>query len=121
MHEHGGPEVLCVEEVPEPRPGDLLVRVHSTTVNHRDAWIRKGHHPHPACHIDLPAIPGIDISGVETGHGQPNRGLDFMSINSALSVNTLHVPEQDGKNRSYYDEPPFSSPVLGQAIQESRS
>lgn len=71
MHKHGGPEVLRLEEVPEPRPGpkDLLVRMHATTVNHRDVWIRKGH-PHPAYHVDLPAILGIDISGeiVETGH-----------------------------------------------------
>lgn len=64
MHEHGGPDVLRVEEVPEPSPGsgDLLVRMRATTVNHRDVWIRKGH-PHPAYHVELPAILGIDISG----------------------------------------------------------
>lgn len=64
IHEHGGPEVLRVEEVPEPTPGpgDLLVRMRATTVNHRDVWIRKGH-PHPAYHVELPAILGIDISG----------------------------------------------------------
>jgi NADPH:quinone reductase-like Zn-dependent oxidoreductase len=71
MHRHGGPEVLRVEEVPEPTPGpgDLLVRMRATTVNHRDVWIRKGH-PHPAYHVELPAILGIDISGeiVETGN-----------------------------------------------------
>lgn len=64
IHEHGGPEVLRLEEVPEPAPGpgDLLVRMRATTVNHRDVWIRKGH-PHPAYHVDLPTILGIDISG----------------------------------------------------------
>lgn len=64
MHRHGGPEVLRVEEVPEPRPGpgDLLVRMRATTVNHRDVWIRKGH-PHPAYRVELPAILGIDIAG----------------------------------------------------------
>jgi NADPH:quinone reductase-like Zn-dependent oxidoreductase len=70
IHAHGGPEVLQVDEVPEPRPGphDLLVRLRATSVNHRDIWIRRGH-PHPAYHVDLPAVLGIDVCGdvVEAG------------------------------------------------------
>lgn len=70
IHEHGEPSVLREEEIgaPAPGPDDLLVRMRATTVNHRDIWIRKGH-PHPAYHVDLPAILGIDISGevIETG------------------------------------------------------
>jgi NADPH:quinone reductase-like Zn-dependent oxidoreductase len=70
IHTHGGPEVLQVDEIPEPEPGphDLLVRLRATSVNHRDIWMRKGH-PHPAYHVDLPAILGIDVCGdvVETG------------------------------------------------------
>src|SRR5574338_527320 len=62
IHAHGGPEVLQVEEIPEPTPGpgDLLVRLRATSVNHRDVWIRRGH-PHPAYHVDLPAVLGIDV------------------------------------------------------------
>jgi NADPH:quinone reductase-like Zn-dependent oxidoreductase len=76
MHAHGGPEVLRVDEVPEPTPGpgDLLVRMRATTVNHRDVWIRKGH-PHPAYHVDLPAILGIDISGEIVGTGEGVEGF----------------------------------------------
>lgn len=85
MHEHGGPDVLRVEEVaePTPGPGDLLVRMRATTVNHRDVWIRKGH-PHPAYHVDLPAILGIDISGeiVEIGDG-----VDGFSIGERVTAN----------------------------------
>ncbi len=70
IHTHGGPEVLQVDEVPEPTPGpgDLLVRLRATSVNHRDAWIRRGH-PHPKYHVDLPAVLGIDVCGdvVEVG------------------------------------------------------
>jgi NADPH:quinone reductase-like Zn-dependent oxidoreductase len=70
IHAHGGPEVLQVDDVPEPvpGPGDLLVRLRATSVNHRDAWIRRGH-PHPAYRVDLPAILGIDVCGdvVEVG------------------------------------------------------
>jgi NADPH:quinone reductase-like Zn-dependent oxidoreductase len=70
IHAHGGPEVLQVDEVPVPAPGpgDLLVRLRATTVNHRDIWMRRGH-PHPAYHVDLPGILGIDVCGdvVEVG------------------------------------------------------
>jgi NADPH:quinone reductase-like Zn-dependent oxidoreductase len=64
IHAYGGPEVLQVDEVPEPEPGpqDLLVRLRATSVNHRDIWMRKGH-PHPAYHVDLPAVLGIDVCG----------------------------------------------------------
>ena len=49
IHSQGGPEVLQVDEIPEPEAGphDLLVRLRATSVNHRDIWMRKGH-PHPA-------------------------------------------------------------------------
>ena len=62
MHEHGAPAVLRVDEVPVPvpGPGELLVRLRATSVNHRDIWMRKGH-PHPAYHVDLPAVLGIDV------------------------------------------------------------
>ncbi len=85
IHEHGGPEVLRLEEVAEPKPGpgDLLVRMKATTVNHRDVWIRKGH-PHPAYHVDLPAILGIDISGeiVKTG-----AEVDGFSVGERVTAN----------------------------------
>jgi NADPH:quinone reductase-like Zn-dependent oxidoreductase len=70
IHAHGGPEVLQVDEIPEPTPGpgDLLVGLRATSVNHRDVWIRRGH-PHPAYRVDLPAVLGIDVCGdvVEVG------------------------------------------------------
>ena len=72
IHTHGGPEALQIDEIPEPEPGpgDLLVRLRATSVNHRDVWIRRGH-PHPAYHVDLPAVLGIDVCGdvVEVGSG----------------------------------------------------
>jgi NADPH:quinone reductase-like Zn-dependent oxidoreductase len=64
IHRTGGPEVLELDEVdePEPRPGELLVRVRATSVNHRDIWIRRGH-PHPKYRVPMPAVLGIDLSG----------------------------------------------------------
>lgn len=72
IHAHGGPEVLRLEDVAEPvaGPGELLVRLRATSVNHRDVWIRRGH-PHPAYRIELPGVLGIDVCGdvVDVGEG----------------------------------------------------
>ncbi|HUH88259.1 MAG TPA: zinc-binding dehydrogenase [Pusillimonas sp.] len=72
IRRHGAPEVLQLENIPVPKPGkgELLVRMLSTSVNHRDVWIRKGH-PHPAYYVDLPTVLGVDVCGVieEAGEG----------------------------------------------------
>jgi NADPH:quinone reductase-like Zn-dependent oxidoreductase len=43
-HRYGGPDVLRIEEVEQPVPGDdqILVRVHATTVNRTDCGWRSG-------------------------------------------------------------------------------
>ena len=43
-HDYGGPEVLCFEDapIPEPGPGEVLVRVHAAGVNPADRQIRAG-------------------------------------------------------------------------------
>ena len=40
----GGPEVLEVREVPEPRirPDEALVEVKACGINHLDLWVRPG-------------------------------------------------------------------------------
>lgn len=85
IHGHGGPGELRVEEVPDPEPatGELLVRQRATSVNHRDVWIRKGH-PHPACHVDLPAILGIDICGEVVAVGD---GVSGFSVGDRVTAN----------------------------------
>lgn len=65
FHDYGGPEVLQYEEVekPEAAEGEVLVRVHATSVNPLDWKIRAGlvksFRPVP-----LPFILGWDVSGV---------------------------------------------------------
>jgi NADPH:quinone reductase-like Zn-dependent oxidoreductase len=53
IHRFGGPDVLELEEIPGPLPGenDLLVRVHATSVNPVDYKIRQGKFPptYPSC------------------------------------------------------------------------
>ncbi|WP_458187613.1 NADPH:quinone reductase [Haladaptatus sp. NG-WS-4] len=61
-HEHGGPEVLRVDDVDRPEPDDdeLLVAVRAAAVNPVDTYFREGSYP-PG---DLPWIPGSDFAGV---------------------------------------------------------
>ena len=63
IHEHGGYEVLKLEEVPvpEPGPGQVRVKVAWSALNHLDIWVRKGV---PGHQFPLPIIPGCDFSGV---------------------------------------------------------
>jgi NADPH:quinone reductase len=44
MSKHGGPEVLHVEELPDPVAGDgeVLVRVRAFSLNHADSYVRSG-------------------------------------------------------------------------------
>ncbi|MCG0284433.1 NADP-dependent oxidoreductase [Streptomyces sp. PSAA01] len=69
LHEFGGPQVLRHEEapVPEPGPGEVLVRVHAVGINPPDWYAREGMPNVPAelkPPMDLPLIPGTDVSGV---------------------------------------------------------
>lgn len=62
FHTHGGPEVLKMEDVPDPQiaPNEVLVRVKACALNHLDLWLRKGL---PGVKVPLPHIPGCDIAG----------------------------------------------------------
>lgn len=65
----GEPDVLQLEERPDPRPGagDVIVRLRAAALNHRDVFIRRGQY----AGIKLPVILGSDGAGevVETGPG----------------------------------------------------
>jgi NADPH:quinone reductase-like Zn-dependent oxidoreductase len=59
----GGPEVLEVREVAEPRPraDEVLVEVKACGVNHLDLWVRAGL---PGLDPEMPHILGSDVVGV---------------------------------------------------------
>ena len=68
VHGFGGPEVLRYEEVsiPELKPGEVLVRVHSVGINPPDWYLRDGFTILPPAWrppVPLPIIPGTDVSG----------------------------------------------------------
>jgi len=60
--EPGGPEVLRAVErpVPEPRPGEVLIRVRGAGVNRPDCLQRQGLYPVPA---DADPLPGLEVAG----------------------------------------------------------
>jgi NADPH:quinone reductase-like Zn-dependent oxidoreductase len=61
FHEHGGPEVIRVEDVPDPRPGpgQVRIRVRASSLNHLDLWVRRG----LPIRTPMPHIGGSDIAG----------------------------------------------------------
>jgi NADPH:quinone reductase-like Zn-dependent oxidoreductase len=67
IHEDGGPEVLRYENVPdpEPGPGEVLVRLHASGLNHLDVWVRKG-----LPSVPKPRILGADGAGIRVDTGE---------------------------------------------------
>ena len=63
VREFGAPDVMKIEDVPEPvpGPGQLTIRVHAAGVNPVDTYIRAGTY---ARKPNLPYTPGTDIGGV---------------------------------------------------------
>ncbi len=63
VHQHGGPEVLRAENLPDPSPAadEVIVEVKACALNHLDIWVRRGV---PGHKFPLPIIPGCDITGV---------------------------------------------------------
>ncbi|WP_267242556.1 NADP-dependent oxidoreductase [Streptomyces sp. PR69] len=109
LHEHGGPEVLRYDEVPipEPRPGEVLVRVHAVGVNPPDWYLRDGLTnlpPETRPKFDLPVIPGTDVSGVVVAAAAD---VDGLSIGDEV-FGLLRFPSFDGRAYAEYVAAPAS-------------
>lgn len=72
IHAYGGVDVLTYEDAPRPEPseGEVLIRIHATTVNPFDVGVRAGYMSSYLNHT-LPLILGTDAAGVveELGPG----------------------------------------------------
>ena len=73
VHELGGPDVLRYEDVPAPQPkaGEVLVRIAAAGVNYLDIYYRSGFHWGGHHGRALPYIPGAEAAGtvVDLGAG----------------------------------------------------
>jgi NADPH2:quinone reductase len=68
-HEFGGPEVLQLNEIPDPVPGagEIVIDVRAAGVNPADTYMRGGAY---AIKPPLPYIPGGDAAGVVSAVGR---------------------------------------------------
>jgi len=73
IFETGGPEVMHLEEVREPRPGprEVLVEIEVAGVNFIDTYHRKGLYP-----LQVPFTPGIEAAGKVAAVGSEVEGID---------------------------------------------
>jgi NADPH:quinone reductase-like Zn-dependent oxidoreductase len=98
IHEDGGPEVLVLEEAPDPvaGPGEVLVRLRASALNHLDVWIRKG-----LPSVPKPRILGADGAGVVEALGEGVSGFDpgeRVVINPGIEIGDgrIHVIGEHG-------------------------
>src|SRR5438874_4644710 len=97
INNYGGPEVLNYEDAPRPQPGEgeVLIRVHATSVNPIDWKVREGlmkdFWPHK-----FPLILGWDLSGVVEELG---RGVSRFKISD--EVYSVPDPTRNGAYADY--------------------
>ena len=113
---HGGPEVLAIEEVPDPSPGptEVIVDVAATALNRADLLQRRGLYPGPPMSHEIPgmeyagtiaALVGVNGSGKSTlfkaimGFVRLARGdirILGMTVREALRRNLIaYVPQAE--------------------------
>src|SRR5437868_8770351 len=74
VHQFGGPDVLKLEEIPDPKPGagEIVVRVRAAGVNPVDAYMHTGTY---ARKPPLPYTPGFDGAGEIESVGADVKGF----------------------------------------------
>ena len=82
FHQHGGPEVLRIEniDVPPPAPGEVQIRVRALGLNRAEVLLRSG------SYIETPTLPsglGLEAAGVVEA---VSTGVDSFVPGDAVSV-----------------------------------
>src|SRR6202167_615130 len=75
IHQFGGPEVMKLEDVPDPKPGpgQVVVRLRAIGVNPVDTYMRAGTYPRKPF---LPWTPGTDGAGAIESVGPASNSKD---------------------------------------------
>ncbi len=83
IRSHGGPEVVNLEDLPDPQPsaGQVVVAVKAAALNHLDIWVRKGW---PGLTLSFPHVLGSDVAGVVESVGA---GVDGVKAGDQVVVN----------------------------------
>lgn len=82
FHQHGGPEVMRIEDadLPPPGPGEVQIRVKALGLNRAEALLRAG------TYIETPALPsglGLEAAGAVEAVGD---GVKDFALGDAVSV-----------------------------------
>ena len=82
IHSFGGPEVLVYEDAARPVPaaGEVLVKVHATSLNPVDRFTRAGF-LQGMVNFALPLVPGLDLAGVVEALGD---GVTSVAVGDAV-------------------------------------
>jgi NADPH:quinone reductase-like Zn-dependent oxidoreductase len=82
FHEHGGPDVLRIEDIDmaSPAPGEVQIRVRALGLNRAEAMLREGRY---LARPPLPAGLGLEASGVVEAIGD---GVTGIAVGDAVSV-----------------------------------
>jgi NADPH:quinone reductase-like Zn-dependent oxidoreductase len=99
FHEVGGPDVLRYEDIEQPTPaaGQVRLRVAASAFNAADNGMRGGFLP---IQVQLPHVPGYDVSGTVDAVGD---GVDGLAIGDEV-IGFLPM-EQDGGAAEYVIAP----------------
>lgn len=92
LEKPGPPEALRYVDVPipEPGPGQVLVRAHSIGVGMPEVLVRRGEY---AWMPSLPAIPGIEMSGVVDKLGE---SVTSLTVGQAVFVSARETSARGG-------------------------
>lgn len=99
FHEVGGPEVLHYGDIEQPSPaaGQVRIRVAASAFNAADNGMRAGFLPIP---VQLPHVPGYDVSGTIDALGE---GVEGLTVGDAV-ISFLPM-ELDGGAAEYVVAP----------------
>ena len=87
FHQYGDPQVLAIEDAPEPHagPGQVRIAVRAASVNPIDWKIRAGYLAE-MMPTTFPAIPGTDAAGVVDEVGEGTSGVEVGDTVFGLAV-----------------------------------
>ena len=85
IREHGDPSVIQIEQraVPDPGPGEVLVRVLAVSINHLDLWVRRGM---PGMPIPFPRILGCDGTGEIVAFGEGTDAANDLKVGDTVVI-----------------------------------
>ncbi len=100
LFQFGAPEVLQIVDLPQTHAGagEVRIRVHASTVNPTDTYLRKGARAEALRNVPPPYVPGMDVAGVidEVGDGTDTP----LAVGDAVMAMVVNVGSHGGYRES---------------------